>query len=555
MSRVHTGHARWDYRICRLVLAARFEVGRESSAAIGILPAHVTAPHVISKTALERGLGFIMWRQIALPVIGVALSWLAVSGSTNFYLQWLDDSYQQVFDENIYSIQAASEMQQNIWRLHAELIAKWNRDVDWSADMKAYREELTEPLQALTRKATVDEEHATTDVISRSVDDYLALARSIQSPSIRQGEGAAKSQEQLLNLAKNISERSDDIRRINDDLMHAHNARRTRISRAVLWARSLAITLVPALGIALGWWTATRLQKSVARIQVTLHDPLLATPGDLGTVQVRGGNELMSIQQQVELVVHRLKRSSEELQAARQEILRSERLAAIGGLAAGVAHELRNPLTSVKLLLQHAGSRSGSATIEAPKLTLILEEIERMETTIQGLLDFSRPAEPQRKLHDIRQTVERATHLIAGRAEKQRVAAKLELSNGPLLVNGDPRQLHQVLVNLLINAIEAMPGGGVLRVVTTTDPKNQQLVSIQIQDTGDGIPPHLLPRLFEPFATAKERGTGLGLAVSRRILEEHGGTIAVHAQQARGTTFEILLPLVKSPEQGMIALM
>src|SRR5204863_6786886 len=124
----------------------------------------------------------------------------------------------------------------------------------------------------------------------------------------------------------------------------------------------------------------------------TLHEPSLASPDELGTVQVRGGDELASIQQQVGLVVDRLRRTSDELQAARREVVRSERLAAIGGLAAGVAHELRNPLTSVKLLLQHAGSRAGNAIVEGKKLALILEEIERMETTIQGLLDFSRPA-------------------------------------------------------------------------------------------------------------------------------------------------------------------
>src|SRR5205085_4212855 len=134
---------------------------------------------------------------------------------------------------------------------------------------------------------------------------------------------------------------------------------------------------------------------SVAQIRVTLHDPALAAPGELGTVHVRGGNELASIQQQVELVVSRLRRTGQELQAARQEVLRAERLAAIGGLAAGVAHELRNPLTSVKLLLQHVAGRGGEVTIAAPKISLILDEIERMETTIQGLLDFSRPAEPQ----------------------------------------------------------------------------------------------------------------------------------------------------------------
>jgi signal transduction histidine kinase len=189
----------------------------------------------------------------------------------------------------------------------------------------------------------------------------------------------------------------------------------------------------------------------VARIQVSLHDPFLAGPGDLGTVQIRGGDELTSIQKQIELVVDRLRRTGDELQAARQEVLRSERLAAIGGLAAGVAHELRNPLTSVKLLLQHAASRGRDATVAATKINLILDEIERMEATIQGLLDFSRPAQPQRREHDIRQTLERALHLVQGRAEKQGVTMDLHAGgwghgsasgDAPLVVNADPQQLH-----------------------------------------------------------------------------------------------------------------
>jgi two-component system sensor histidine kinase HydH len=272
-----------------------------------------------------------------------------------------------------------------------------------------------------------------------------------------------------------------------------------------------------------------------------LHDPLLESPGNLGTVQVRGGNELMSIQKQVELVVDRLRRTGEELQAARQEVLRSERLAAIGGLAAGVAHEIRNPLTSVKLLLQHAASRGGDAVVAAGRVGLILDEIERMEATIQGLLDFSRPAQPQRKLHYVRDTLQRALHLVEGRAEKQNVHMELNFGSEPILINGDPQQLHQVFVNLLINAIEAMPQGGQLKVTLRGDPIEEQL-TVVISDSGVGIPPDLLPRLFEPFATAKERGTGLGLAVSRRILEEHGGAIAVRPRSPHGTTFEVTLP-------------
>jgi signal transduction histidine kinase len=265
---------------------------------------------------------------------------------------------------------------------------------------------------------------------------------------------------------------------------------------------------------------------------------------------VRGGNELTSIQKQVELVVDRLRKSGEELQTARQEALHAERLAAIGGLAAGVAHELRNPLTSVKLLLQHAATRGGDAMVAAPKISLILDEIERMETTIQGLLDFSRPVQPQRKPHDVRRTVERALHLVAGRAQKQAVSMETDLGHEPLLVNGDAQQLHQVFVNLLINAIEAMPGGGTLLISTAPGPDAKRF-TIEISDSGEGVPPDLLPRLFEPFASAKERGTGLGLAVSRRILQEHGGSINVRPRSPRGSVFSVTLPAVNSPAPAL----
>ena len=296
------------------------------------------------------------------------------------------------------------------------------------------------------------------------------------------------------------------------------------------------------------------MQRTVARIQVTLHDPSLETPDHLGTVQVRGGNELASIQQQVQMVVSRLRRTGEELQAARAEVLRAERLAAIGGLAAGVAHELRNPLTSVKLLLQHAAGRGGDAAIARERMGLILDEIERMETTIQGLIDFSVPARPQRKLHDLRRTLERALNLVEGRAEKQMVRTEWSLGEQPLNVDGDPQQLHQVFVNLLINGIEAMPEGGTLSVSLTQDAPTGRLV-VSVEDTGGGIPPELMSRLFEPFASAKERGTGLGLAVSHRIVEEHGGTIAARARSPRGTVFEVTLPAAATAPLELVGFM
>jgi signal transduction histidine kinase len=429
-----------------------------------------------------------------------------------------------------------------------------NVAINGASNAQSFSAEMQAPLKTLVDRATAEEERSFAEAIGQMMEQYRAEVQSVLLPAARQSTAnPAARQDRLFALAIEISEKADRIREINDELLQAHNKRRTRISQVVLWARGLAITLVPALGIVLGWWTATRLERSVARIQVTLHDPLLATPGDLGTVHVRGGNELASIQKQVEVVVDRLRNTGEELQAARQEVLRSERLAAIGGLAAGVAHELRNPLTSVKLLLQHAATRGGDAMVAAPKISLILDEIERMEATIQGLLDFSRPAQPQRKLHDVRQTIERALHLVAGRAEKQQVSTEMDLGRRPLLVDGDPQQLHQVFVNLLINAIEAMPQGGALSISIAGEPETDQF-TVEISDTGEGVPADLLPRLFEPFASAKERGTGLGLAVSRRIVQEHSGSIAVRPRTPRGTVFEVTLPAVSSPTPETVGL-
>src|SRR3954453_6032124 len=121
-----------------------------------------------------------MWRQIALPVIGVALSWLAVSGSTNFYLQWLDDSYQRVFDENISSMHAASMIQQEVWRLHAELLAQWERDIDWSERLKAFDADTEAGLETLFRRATTDRERSASAMIAKLAGEYRSAVQNVR---------------------------------------------------------------------------------------------------------------------------------------------------------------------------------------------------------------------------------------------------------------------------------------------------------------------------------------------------------------------------------------
>lgn len=482
-----------------------------------------------------------MWRQVLLPVVLVGVAWLTVSGATTFYLQWLDASYQRMLDENVIPIQSAIGMQRAIWELHADTASRRITRVDWPVRLQQFEKDCSTYLSAIRRGMTHPQEQQALETIEHGLEEYrrqLQVALELKE----RFDQLAVARDGLYDVASQIATSLNEIQNLNQQLLDQVTQRRASIQSVVFWVRALTITVVPILGMALGWWTARRLQRMVTQIQVVLHDPSLAEPNMVGTVRVEAGDELTSIQRQVELIVQRLRETGQALQAARNEVLRSERLAAIGGLAAGVAHELRNPLTSVKLLLQHAASQGGaSAVVPAARLSLILEEIDRMEGTIQGLLDFSRPAAPQRQVHDLRHTLKRAVHLVEGRAEKQHVRREIQLGPQPLMVNGDPQQLHQVFVNLLINAIEAMPQGGTIEVTLDAQPADAT-IRLRIRDSGQGIPPELVPRLFEPFASGKERGTGLGLAVSRRILEEHGGTISIQPVAPQGTEVVVTLP-------------
>jgi signal transduction histidine kinase len=264
-------------------------------------------------------------------------------------------------------------------------------------------------------------------------------------------------------------------------------------------------------------------------------------------VSITKESSIEDVRLQAERVVDRLRQVGTELQSARKEVIRSDRLAAVGELAAGVAHELRNPLTSVKLLLQHVSKRASGFSIGESQLRLILEEVGRMEGTIEGLLDFSRTPTLNRIRHDLRETLRRSLNLVDGRLKQGRIELLTDLSTTPLWIDADAEQLNQVFVNLLLNSVEAMPNGGQLH-ITAVSGAEGKTVRVTVADTGEGIASDVMPRLFEPFATSKERGTGLGLAISRRIVTDHSGTISAANCPDRGAKFIVELPFCSGTE-------
>jgi signal transduction histidine kinase len=230
-----------------------------------------------------------------------------------------------------------------------------------------------------------------------------------------------------------------------------------------------------------------------------------------------------------------------------QLLERQEKLATLGTLAAGIAHEIRNPLTSVKARLYTLGKHIKGNEAGLTDAGVISQEITRLERIVQEVLQFARPSDP----HNIRVAADlplrEVQALMAGACEKSNVQLVLE-AGPPLFVSIDPALIKQVLINLVRNAVEAIQGPGVVTLRLRADrallhERACDVAILEVSDTGQGMPPEVEKRLFDPFFTTKESGTGLGLPIAARIVEKHGGALQYTTRPGRGTTFGIVLPL------------
>lgn len=304
-------------------------------------------------------------------------------------------------------------------------------------------------------------------------------------------------------------------------------------------------TMGAIAGLFLGYSTARGLKQSIYHLSVRVQDAANKLGQDLPPVSVTEEGDLTHLHEQMRGVVHEIEQVVKDLQEREHEVLRAEQLAAVGQLAAGLAHEMRNPLTSIKLLIQTNREEANLGGTPAEDLAVIEREIRRMERSLQNFLDFARPPKPDRKRMNLIEAIERTLALVGGRARKQHVEIRFHPNEASIPVEADPDLLQQVLVNLALNALDVMPGGGVLEVGTECPRRANGVAEVEVQvlDTGPGIDPEMESKLFQPFVSNKETGLGLGLVISRRIAEGHGGSLVGMNRPGGGACFCLRLPL------------
>ena len=230
-----------------------------------------------------------------------------------------------------------------------------------------------------------------------------------------------------------------------------------------------------------------------------------------------------------------------DLKQSRDQLIQAERLATAGKMSASFAHEIRNPLSSMRMLAQMMMQKPDmSEEKHQQSLRYILEEIERIDTIVKGLMDFSRPTALNLTQQPLAPVLKAVLDLMEANLTHHQIQLVLDLSPETPKVQFDSDKLKQAFMNVVLNAMEAMPQGGELKVSTFTKDNS---VYIMVVDTGVGISAEDLEHLFEPFFTRKTRGTGLGLANVKRIFEEHGGNVEIESTPGRGTEVSLWLPL------------
>jgi signal transduction histidine kinase len=463
---------------------------------------------------------------------------LALMGACIFGALKLNDlnvNLSKELDENVQSTRAAQGLETSTDRLIQLLRGGPGAVPDVDRENKS----ASDFLGRANKLANLDREKELVEKIQLGFEAYR------KGWTQRKAEPAARLhlfEEQLAQqLDRNVLSPCKELRDYNLDQIEASNRQNQMIVLTLKWGL-LAVGLgAPLSGLLLGYAVARSLNQSIYQLSVGIRDAAGRLNRELGSVTLQEQGDLPELHRQMQGVIAEIERVIEQLQQREREVLRAEQLAAVGQVAAGVAHELRNPLTSVKMLVQTGLEGDRAAGLPPDDLAIIEHEVRRMEQCIQMFLDFARPSRSERRQADLLGVLRRALALVEGRARRQKVTFLADLPTEPIALLIDPEQIHQVMVNLLLNALDALPRGGTvhLSVARKSTPPGAE---VTIHDSGPGIAARIRERLFEPFVSSKETGVGLGLSICKRLIEAHGGTIRGENSPEGGAVFAFTLP-------------
>ena len=405
------------------------------------------------------------------------------------------------------------------FQLSKEVVAYWH--ARWLAELRPGEQDLADGVASLQRE------------LDRAGDSVIGLydaGRREEAYRTAQLELKGRLQPALTATNRQV------YRRARESSVRGAYTRLEEILAGESRTLLLLIVLAVALGLLASWIISRGLARPIRELTGAmavvgsgrLDYPIAATSRD----------EIGELANAFAGMTSNLRENVAQLERTQAQLVQSEKLASIGEMAAAVAHGLRNPLASLRaaaqLVRRHPESPEAREHLDA-----IIAEVDQLDRRISHLLSFSRPAPFHPMPEQLPRLVEGLLPAFAEPLRERGVEVEVDLPESLPEVRVDPMQLEQALVELVSNALDAMPGGGRLRLAARTMPGE---VAVEVSDTGSGIPEHLLASVCEPFFTTRQEGTGLGLAIAKRYVEQNGGRLEIDSRPGRGTTVRVRLP-------------
>src|SRR6266545_1035648 len=309
-------------------------------------------------------------------------------------------------------------------------------------------------------------------------------------------------------------------------------------------AASIVVSVLYAPHILFQWGIGPSLEMEKF-LEIVLYNVVGGITGFLSQLEGERREQLQRIAQGLEDSYRKLQSQADLIIGIEEQLRRAERLSALGELSAVLAHEIRNPLGSIRGTAEILKDDFVPGDRKYEFLEILVKETDRLNRVVQDFLQLARPVEVEQGTCNLTAELREVAALVSAEAASRGIALRLSPA-GLLQVRGDREKLRQVFLNLVLNAVQATPRGGSIDIAATAVPAGEGAspsIEIVFADTGEGMEPTVLGRIFEPFFTTKEGGTGLGLAIAQKIIESHGGSIEVESVPGKGTVFRVTLPV------------
>ncbi|MFC1821884.1 ATP-binding protein [Thermodesulfobacteriota bacterium] len=485
-----------------------------------------------------------MWKKVSLHGrIFIILAFLMVITLLGgivmlWYTYQMEGLFTQIIDKNMAAFETAEALELALVNQKGFVSYYFlDKDPDWLRQLGEYRQIFKEKLNRARALIETEKQRQAIDLIEAQYLQYIRSKDQVIA-YYQKGEQEVGSQlhKEVRNYFFNILELCEEYKKL-----HRQKIEQAR-KHSNTQARQLRITAVTAMALAFF--------LGILLVFVLLNHILgplrkLALEADRSHEANESEDEVKALSRSIHGLMEDVDQTHSELERSREHLLQAEKMAMVGKLAAGVAHSVRNPLTSVSMRLFSLGRTLDLGRDQKEDFDVISEEIRHIDTIVQNFLEFSRPPKLKMQRVNPSEVVDLVLQLLRHRLESYDVGIKVDRMQPLSSIEADPEQLKEVLVNLIENACESMDGGGSIIIHEEEDTREPmgKVVVIRVSDNGSGIPEHIQDKVLQPFFTTKEEGTGLGMSIAVRIIEEHGGNLDFISTEGEGTIFVVTLPV------------